>query len=49
MNTGSALAIGKFSLDWMVVALIAVLAALAWSLYRAQRAYDHRRAPALSR
>lgn len=37
MNTGSALVIGKFSLDWMVVALIAVLAALAWSLYRAQR------------
>lgn len=37
MTVGSTLNIGRFSLDWMVVALIAVLALIAFSLYRAQK------------
>lgn len=37
MNVGSALVIGRFQLDWMVVALIVVLIVIAISLYRAQK------------
>lgn len=33
---GTGLVIGRFTLDWMVVALIAGLACAAWTLYRAQ-------------
>lgn len=36
-SVGSALVIGRFSLDWMVVALIAALVIISISLYRAQK------------